>query len=435
MEHLDHYFKEKFNQRPLEFKEEHWEAALELLEQKKRKRRFFFWLWGGLGFALLSIGGYLLYQSYDLKQPIQSFYIPMSGMEQATISTAEHFNDSFDSTKEVPVLDNALQAESIPSTQKKRTTPKRFIAPSNTVEINEEKTNAFNPKIVEKEHSDDFVKTSTGNKKRNERKLVKEKEKVSKTIDLEQGTTLPQANRWTNDPIESWKAGPLDLPLRMFIFPSKEEEKAPIQKSFRHWKWGFAADVMLYPYRNEANESVIGWRLGGVVQYRFSSEWSLASGLGYRLRTGQFSFAKQETIASYRFGKEEEQYLLLPNQLHYLDIPIEIRYTSGKHHIGTGVRLNYLLGIRGNLRTFSELETEPNLFNTNKVDQGWIVKNGFKNTPIDVLLSYQFQLSKRFVWNVQMNYTLGSVLDESYNPPFPLLLRESKPLLQIVIRH
>jgi hypothetical protein len=222
----------------------------------------------------------------------------------------------------------------------------------------------------------------------------------------------------------------LEYPLRDINIKASEEieEEPMIKVAFERWSWGLSANAMLYPYRTDANETLIGWNAGIFATYHFDPNWGVQSGLQYRLRTGQFGFAKESNSDSYRFGREVQRFLLLPNQLHYLEMPLVVQYSNAKHQLGLGVRLQYLLGVRGSLRNSFNADSEPNLFNTNEVNQGWIVKDGFKEWPIDLTASYFYGITKRWQIGLEASYTIGGITDQNYERPFPILYKESLPI-------
>ena len=88
MERLDQFFNDKMGPREIPFNEEHWKMAEQLLDQKKKKRRFGFWLWWGVGALVCTaaICAIWLWSNGTTTQ-IDQFLIPThKGLQQATIN-------------------------------------------------------------------------------------------------------------------------------------------------------------------------------------------------------------------------------------------------------------------------------------------------------------------------------------------------------------
>ncbi len=432
MEHLDDFFKNKMSQRQIEFDEAHWAAAEALLDKQKRKKRLAFWWWFG-GAASVLVTALLLWWFWpqSAPSPLSSFFdLPALAKSEAPTTdatvqpdvtetpqtSAPHSSNAnlSPSSKQNPSSDTrdtfaAKAKEEIDRTAEKAFTERK----KTTITAKEEKAKADQKAKVQN--------NSKPEKKPNQNKAQANADQKVKRL------AIPMLSTLEREPLRYERQG---------NFGNAQREEPMIKVAYEKWRWGAAAYASLYPYRTGANESLIGWKTGLFSSYHLNTNWYIESGIQYHLRTGQFGFAKAESIANYRFGKSELNYFLLPTQLHYLQIPLLVGYQNNRHRLAIGAQLNYLLGIRGSLRTSFDGVSDPNLFNTNQVEQGWIVKDGFKIWPIDVSMGYGYELGTHWMVEVQLNYTMGSVLDESYERPFPLIYRESEPLqVQLGIRY
>lgn len=419
MERLDQFFNDKMGPREIPFNEEHWKMAEQLLDQKKKKRRFGFWLWWGVGALVCTaaICAIWLWPNGTTTQ-IDQFLIPThKGLQQATIdipnnntinNQAEEINqqDPIAIFKDPKNTNNTVVLNEKISNNKHRQIPLSNTTQTNTtVSLDEEEG------IV-------FIKDEPDNTQNEkiEFKAIEEKIVIQEQTKKEEGLNrilIPIAL--------------LEYPLRDYNKRAliKVEEKPMIETAFEAWSWGLSANAMLYPYRSADNETWIGWNAGMFTTYHFSPSFGLQAGLQYRLRTGQFGFSKESQNTSYRFGREEQRFLLLPNQLYYLEVPLILQYSNAKHQLGLGVRLQYLLGVRGSLRNSFDVDSEPNLLNTNKLDQAWIVKDGFREWPIDLMTSYFYGITKRWQIGLEASYTIGGITDQDYERPFPIIYEES----------
>lgn len=424
MERLDQFFSDKMGPREIPFNEEHWKMAEQLLDQQKKKQRFGFWLWWGAG-ALVCTAGICAVWLWPNEMPsqIDQFLIPMNGGVQEAIVDIPN-----DNTKDNPT-EKLIQQDAVAS-------------------FNDSKK-IDNPYALNKKKSDNSIKqiplskiTQTNNTisiDKGEKETIIIKDKQEESI-LNEKQNIAEVQKDAPNEEQTKKVEELDrmltaitlleYPLRDINIkvPEEVEQKPMIKVAFERWSLGLSANVMLYPYRTDANETLIGWNAGVFATYHLHPNWGIQSGLQYRLRTGQFGFAKESNIASYRFGREEQRFLLLPNQLHYLEMPLVVQYSNAKHQLGLGVRLQYLLGVRGSLRNTFDADSEPNLFNTNELNQGWIVKDGFKEWPIDLTASYFYGITKRWQIGLEASYTIGGITDQNYERPFPIIYKESLPI-------
>jgi hypothetical protein len=198
----------------------------------------------------------------------------------------------------------------------------------------------------------------------------------------------------------------------------------------------------LYPYSNSSNvqfsdfpdinpnvtaQHSTGFKIGASVDYHFNNRWAIGTELLYYKQTGTFQSVKSSRQTQYRFGAEFTTFELVPESLHYLEIPLLAKRKWNKHALEFGLSTNLLLSVKSNIGTYQYANMEqPTLDATSS---SFSYDDGFAKRHFRGLLGYQYQVINRLQLGVRMNYILGNgILDKEYTAPFRFIILESRPI-------
>jgi hypothetical protein len=93
-----------------------------------------------------------------------------------------------------------------------------------------------------------------------------------------------------------------------------------------------------------------------------------------------------------------------------------VSYQRFRHIIEAGLAVNYLLGVRGEIGQVERLDDPPRSeFVAEKT--GWLVEDGYRRLPLDLLLGYRYRLHPQLSFGVSAVYTPGGILEKKYSAP------------------
>ena len=184
---------------------------------------------------------------------------------------------------------------------------------------------------------------------------------------------------------------------------------------------GFGGAVGYPLTENSSDNLYIGFKTGLILERNFQigkANMALGTELTYHYRSGNFVATKQNEVASYSFGRSVAQRKLTPENLHYFELPLYLKYQKKRMTLETGASFNYLLGVRG---TVTEVDGTS--------QSGWVPSLGFKNNHVNVLLGFHYRISDNLHFGVRANYTPGGILDKEAVLPdgITVALQESRP--------
>ena len=110
--------------------------------------------------------------------------------------------------------------------------------------------------------------------------------------------------------------------------------------------------------------------------------------------------------------------------MYFLELPLGISRSFGKHKVETGLTTSYLLGVNGTLKNITNPEEPQTVI---QEASGWIEEDGFKKWHWDVYLEYGFKITPKIQVLIDLGYTPGSILDKPVIPG-QKVLKESRPL-------
>ncbi|MEN0004575.1 MAG: outer membrane beta-barrel protein [Bacteroidota bacterium] len=441
MGQLDDFFKRKMEARgPFELKEDYWKEMEAMLDKKKRKRRAVWWWWGSGVVVVVGLGG-VGWGGEGLRGlGVEGF----GGLGVWGTEEGGRVEDGVVLGDEFGVLDDevlVVDMDSLVDSGGRMDEGRVVDAEVGELSVQGLRDGFGNTDVVERSVRG-LVPDMGSLEKDPSNQLAVDVEE----LDLQRAATIGQEIEddlpallgdgiiEEEGELESREGiSPLDLVPTLELLPlfddnSEDSLLLAIELGAQESKWQVALEggSAWYPYFN-GSEKAIGATAGVQVSYAWNDRWRVLTGLSYRYRTGDFDFAKAATISNFRFGREDQRFFLLPESLHYLELPMGGQWTKGLHQLEMGIRWSYLLGVRGSLEsTFGE---EGNPFgNTQQEDSGWIEEDGFVQWHLDALVGYGFRLNRRWsVWT-RVNYTIPGLLDGNYPSPFGLQLEESEPV-------
>ncbi len=402
MNRLDDFVKGKMEQRQFEFDQAHWLQAAEMIDAQQRRRRRFFWIWFLCGLVVLTGTSYILWKpSATYNHSVQT---NLSGETSPQIINVEDEKGEVKiDLSQNEVLETMTKEESGNIMTSRDNEEVDEGSSAKTQRVSDEKMTAFeplqttSPKIIapiEFEESKDAAPPITA---------------LTETTTYESFVTdqLPVLSFDIFNTDREWHGELIDVDDRPF-FSSK---------------FGLLASTTLYPYVGSSGKNVIGFVVGIDYAKSLNKNWSIGLGAQYRFRSGTFTeddFSEQTT---YAFSRTVERFYTLPEQLHFVELPLAVNYVKNRHHFGIGVTTSYLLGVKGSLNREGYGESFPQGNANEVVEKGWIQITGFKPLHWDVFGSWYFAVNTEMSLGVKVNYTVGSVLKDQAGS----IYLESKP--------
>jgi len=128
--------------------------------------------------------------------------------------------------------------------------------------------------------------------------------------------------------------------------------------------------------------------------------------LGYRSKSGK-GIELIRTQTEYGFGKTETTETLALNRLHYIDLPVELRYDiKGQHSVFAGASLSYLAGVKSALTTTHEESLQSS---TNSTENTWNYQDGLNKLDAGVRLGYDYKLNQNLSIGGMVQYGLMDI--------------------------
>jgi hypothetical protein len=155
-----------------------------------------------------------------------------------------------------------------------------------------------------------------------------------------------------------------------------------------------------------ANKRILG-TAGIEYAFAMSGTFSLHAGLGYRLSDARGISSSSEQI-DYGFGKKVVREQHETSELHFVDMPFDIRVASARMgYLFTGVRFSFLANVKSNVLRSEEVSlVEPNA--TTSVS--WGDKSNFKEWNAGLRLGYGYSIGNRWSAEVMADIPLQSML-------------------------
>ncbi|MFK7773625.1 MAG: outer membrane beta-barrel protein [Saprospiraceae bacterium] len=469
---FDKIFKDKLEHRQFEMKPEYWEGAEALIDADKKSgdwRRFLIWF----GVALMAgLGVFFIWKNDNSNPIVENDKTENTALGNVSSPTIENDKSEFEiSDKNVSEAENKLTelndtniAENVstPALGENKKSEKNIAEVKSTKPLNQNtdlfsKTIPSNPSVNNLENNNNSneiennnnassssnsntptftsdegiqsnqpignINSNTGAKE-NEEKLIPIIDKEISSIRTED---VIKKEETRVQPIASSSTVMLPF-LELLLANNKKIEKldleavCPFTPSRDKFTYGLFGGAVGYPLIENSSETpFIGFKGGLLMERNFEigkAKLAVGAELAYHYRSGNFVATKQNEVTSYSFGRSIAQAKLTPENLHYLELPIYLKYQKNRMTLETGASFNYLLGVGGKIIEADRTE-----------NSGWVPSLGFKKNHVNVLLGFHYRISDNLHFGVRANYTPGGILDKGVILPdgLTVALQESRP--------
>ncbi|MFK8007983.1 MAG: outer membrane beta-barrel protein [Saprospiraceae bacterium] len=452
---FDNFFKDKLEHRKFEMKPEYWEGAEALIEADEKTgdwRRFILWF----GVVLVAgLGVFFIWKNDNSNIIVESEKKSNTTLGNVIAPTSEKDKNEIEISSE-KISDEKNKLSGIIENKKlekntadlKNTKPLNESSdvfsktiPSSKSSVNnlEDNNNSSGVKNNNVDvNAPTFIskdKNQSNQSGRNTAMISDQKEDDKKLIPLTR-TATPSTNNENVKKEEIIIAPPIAststilLPfLEMFLANNKKVEKldleavCPFTPQRNKFAYGIFVGAVGYPLVDNSSETpFIGFKTGFLIEHNFEigkANMALGAELAYHYRSGNFVATKQNEVRNYSFGRSVAQAKLTPENLHYLELPLYLKYQNKRMAFETGASFNYLLGVRGKITGVDGV-----------IQSGLVPSVGFKKNHVNVLLGFHYRISDNLHFGVRANYTPGGILDKGAILPdgVTVALQESKPL-------
>jgi hypothetical protein len=163
-----------------------------------------------------------------------------------------------------------------------------------------------------------------------------------------------------------------------------------------YWESLIFTQVLAYPGVSQTSKKILGGQLGIEGRYSFSRHWFVRMALAGGVRLGSFDPSIYSTQKSFFLGPQDNAYVTRPSSLWYLGVPLQLGFRNGKNAFLAGVTPQYLLGVYGSLEYAREnIRTGDMSFDYQKLDNGWISREGIRSLVLTYTLGYTRQVQDR----------------------------------------
>ena len=442
---LDDFFKQKLDNRNIDFDPDLWKEAEALLDQQDKNRRS--WLWRLLGIlAFISVGLSVWWMTTNPDSPgtlekgnNQIVQSPIRENDNDKITNA---NSSDEKTRqEIP---NITPEEMLSELQKANKDEKQppLINSDNTtktkiktIDLN---TSTFSQHTVNQDKELELKnEPSVYNNPANKTMKNDVETSAQKQIDAinnpnpglvnsdEEKTTISQKN------IAETKNASEEITNQFRSDSYRNQIQLPVlNQLLKPTTRPISGELLPYNVKNKIKRKVfsIGIHVGGGLfpagsdkkwihdvtggfhfSYQLNNKWALATDLLYHRASGPSdSFGEISPQITYGFGKTIDAYTFKTIGLHFLELPVYVQKKIGKQLIEFGGSLNYLVAVRGELLygTYNFPFENNNLPERDYTSQGkkWISKSDQKQLIPGFVLGYKYFPADRFWIGGRLHY-------------------------------
>ncbi|GEM_PF-2799872 len=416
---FDHLFRDKFKSAHIDFNEEHWKQAEQLIiakEKKDRSRKMTLWF----SAASMLLCGFLFWNSVNTKQDLLSDdKVTGENFRAENKLKSENQNlKEFKSSEEINHIKLLTQNRKEQSSRGGKNPILKTNADANEIiNIRLDKKKNYLAQINGNSHADinKTIRPAEGNPDNNPVKStnmntgssIKENEEPVQTGEFsksEHADEIPAANLTAKDITPE---GILQI----------SNPEIPDKKSFPKTTYSILAGALLSKaYSNTENESGFGVNLtGGVsIARQFNSTWSVVLNALY-FEKGKLGTTKNfhSEYFTGEFGKRTEDINIRSAKLQYFSIPVLVQYhfNNNAQLIEAGAGFNYLINASSSVK-YSRQITGSELFISEEKKNGYV--NGFEKYDIGLLFGYGHHLIKNFRAGIRLYYGLKDITRNSY---------------------
>lgn len=455
MENLDDFMRQKFDTHDpaqrFQFREEYWEQAQALIEaeearRKKRRRWLLWWLFFGvMGMAVAVYSGSLALRSFSEGRSKSRQQEQLTGHDSdgKTGRIGENAH-SIDQNGVQVQEDNA--ANGLVSIEKTPDTNSTFL--KNKMDKTSEIRNQTQQKNTEnqgfgtnKKNTDGVIKSEQRTEKGNGNPASPSSTPLKLNSETGSPRQTPQAeNTRPGIPADSADAVATapeifknldvfaELPTLLNLLerserpldtPFAEPYLQPI-KPVRKQKFSFGLVVAGTLSQASPDEKRLGGVGGVFAHYRFAPSWSLAAGANWRYLSGNWADDTASTESEqlrYSFGYKRDFWSLQTHGLHFLEIPLGLRWGRGALSAEAGFAPGILLGVQGQItHEHSESLQQGVRIERSKV---WLEKTPYRQFSPTFYLGGEWQATRHLSLSLRGTYRPGSIGKKLTDAPVP----------------
>ncbi len=379
----ENIIKDKLDSREFAFDEKAWVGMENLLDAvEKRKKRAFFWYFSASMLVVLVAGGIYYYS-----QKVDNGNVTLSPSTTLRINSVEgqKASKTADFDKKVPVL---TQSEAS-GTQSEASGTQSEVS-GTQLEVSGTQSEASG---TQSEVSGTQSELS-GTQSEVSGTQVEVKETAETTADSSKTAQKDSLS------LAETSKNPLTA-------PGKETKNA----------WGVVAGAgYWFPYQSTLGatdrKGVIGFTGGIYYQRALSKRIELGLSVVYSSR-GALNYDKTIINTEFGFGIESDKTTISPQTLHYITIPLYVRFNlSQRSHINIGAGYYQLLAVTSKITHTTE-NSFGVLESSSEKQTG--DHPGFRKNDVSAFIGYEFTLFDRMNTGLQFSYGFYDITNNSYN--------------------
>lgn len=152
-----------------------------------------------------------------------------------------------------------------------------------------------------------------------------------------------------------------------------------------------------------------GYTLGLGLRYRFSQRWSVETGFNYT-QVSDVNSSFVYSVESFDFGRTVTTYHVHGHQSSFVEIPVSMVHTVGRHSFHTGAQFSLLANKRN---TVTEVRENFWSQNTQKYTQNGQM-SAYRNYDLGITLAYEYSLTPALSFKMLGVYGLVDQTINSY---------------------
>ena len=408
-EEFEDFFRNEFEKNPVEYKEEYWQQAEQLIlaNEKRERRRFIFYLSSFTALLCLLIGVYCIKNNSSIT------------LLKNNISVNRNISEDISERKEM----NANTQNKSFSENKNNQLHERLKVSSNNKKIISTETENNSPtknhKILvltaNKKHKKNVLNIYADNKSNSTDS--KKRSRIAKNNDGKNNQYMvirnaPKSDTYT-DEINSLSSEFSEDLIAMECIQINNFEKlntAQIKKP-SSMQYSLIAGAGLYKGFGNASGFTIHPILGVGVSYNLSSKFDADINLLY-IERSNVNTTKKFSSEYYDFGYNKETTQITTRKIKYISLPLFIKYhfQIGQSIIA-GISLSHILTSKDDLTKITSSDN-GNPVTSNSTESGFV--NGFKKYDLAIVAGYEIVLVKNLNAGIRLNYGLIDVTNNSY---------------------
>jgi hypothetical protein len=402
MEKLDDYIKTILDQSQPTYSDAYWKQTAMYIEEK-RKKRFFWFLWfsSGMLALIIGVGALFLFTSNskpDHKKSDQT--INQMALVPGVLEVADPY--SIESKSNLNLKQQ--QKADLPTFSKSRSI-------SNFKSLDNLYTNSITSSLFDSESPQDGFSHSES--------------MMLENLSVVNGNNHSKIERSTTT--QNNVLTVLDLPLRIESLDkptlkiSQLQESKVIVADPVHSKLSYYFDLggIMNPVFSPDQKWSLGMSGGFGINFDFKQKFILQAGISYLHRWGTFNVMIDHPTPIYNFAKDDRGYSLVPTDAGYLTFPLSIGIPFGKYSFGVGINSMRLLGAKGNVFAYEGLpaENEPDkvVYRSTQISSGWIETPGFRKWVFEYNLFMERKMNTHLNVGLRFGYLPKGLVKSDYN--------------------